>query len=613
MKKSIIIFISIAFVISSSCKGTNDEVGDEISEFILAVEVTNKQTRNMVINNSERTITFDMARTETKTGVNIKLTLAEGVSMILPRQEQANYDLIYPAEIKLLAGGRTVIFTMKTTSVYDPMTVFILAAEVTNRQSRHVVIKNDTKEITFELANTESKTDVNIKLTLAEGVSMVSPAAEQAVYHLENPAQIELVAEDRKVTFAIKAGEFVPQPSPPAKKLVIGMWVPPPPHLTQNEENVKFRYKQIADAGMNMVWGNQWAFPSVPAVLNACHEYGLDFIVGIWVAKTGTVNAAEELARCLNTANTWKNYPAVSAFLMNDEPPASAFDRMAVVRREVDAILPEGKYTVTNLHPSYSGAGAHGTPTYVQYVEDYMAKVQPQVLSFDHYPLTNNTTNLPFYDRRFVSDLIVIRNAAIKYNVPFWGFIQAIGWSWSREPTYNEYRWLCNAHIAFGAKGYSYFLYSAIGTTGGAEGFTNSMLAWNGETTYLYDFAKNVNAEIAGFSDVVMPFTQDGFILTNQDAQMEATVPMNLRRTAYGNLSKIETVGEMMNGCFDLNGQKAVYLFNWSKDRPTIAGLTFNGIVNFQLWGKDGLEVEKAASDLKVSFLPGEAKFLIFM
>jgi len=68
----------------------------------------------------------------------------------------------------------------------------------------------------------------------------------------------------------------------------------------------------------------------------------------------------------------------------------------------------------------------------------------------------------------------------------------------------------------------------------------------------------------------------------------------------------------MLNGCFDLNGKKAVYLFNWSKDAPMSAKLELNGQVYFQLWGKDGLEMEQTASELNVTFMPGEAKFLIF-
>ena len=466
----------------------------------------------------------------------------------------------------------------------------------------------------------ESKTGVNIRLTLADGVTMESPATTQADYDLTTTALIKLLADDRQVVFTIKAGVYEnKQPYEIlSKALVIGIWVPPQPHLLVAENDIKMRFQQVADAGINMVWGNQWTYGAddalTPMVLDACEENGLGFLVSLGIARSGTGDVSAELARSITRVNKYKEHPAVRGFAMNDEPEADAFDRMAQIRSEIDAILPEGKYVTANLFPNYASAAQLGSPDYEMHVETYMQKVQPQVLSFDHYPLTssNNIEDRRSRDLIFVSNLITIRNASVKYDVPFWGFVQAIGWSGMREPTLDEYRWLCNAHIAFGAKGFSYFLYAQPYIGGGGEGFTNAMLDWNGNTTYLYDYAKNINKELAAFTHVVMPAEQDGFILVNQNEQMTATIPANLRKTAYGNLSQIESTGGMLNGCFDLNGQKAVYLFNWGKENSINTRLIFNKNATFELWGKDGLEKEQTATELNVSFLPGEAKFLIF-
>ena len=403
------------------------------------------------------------------------------------------------------------------------------------------------------------------------------------------------------------------------KDLVIGIWVPPPPHLLTTENDIKQRYKQIADAGINFIWGNSWfhipeMYEKMQVILNACAEFGLTIMPALQIDTKSSAFSESELSRCLDLVNQNKNHPAVCGFNMIDEPSANIFDRLAVLRREIDAVLPDGKYTIANLFPNYASSDQLGSPDYETHVDDYMRKIQPKVLSFDHYPLvdTGDPEARNSRDRLFVANLITIRNASTKYHVPFWGFIQSIGWSGMREPTLDEYRWLCNAHIAFGAKGFSYFLYSAIGDTGGREGFTNSMLDWNGNVTYLYDYAKNINKELSGFANIVMPFLQDGFMLVNQNEQMTSTIPASLRRTSYGNLRTIETTGEMMNGCFDLNGQKAVYLLNWSKDASMTARLVFDKNVNFRLWSKEQLEKEDTATTLDVSFIPGEAKFLIF-
>ena len=400
------------------------------------------------------------------------------------------------------------------------------------------------------------------------------------------------------------------------KEFFIGIYVPPQPHLLKTEDDIRMRFKQVADAGINRIWG---FFPyggdneTTPLVLDACAEYGLGFLPYLSLEREGAGDVEAELVRCLARVNKYKDHPGVCGFSLNDEPRASAFDRMAVVRREVDAILPEGKYSFSNLFPNYATEAQLGSNSYEEHVDDYIRKVQPKVLCFDHYPLRPDQQNDWRYEIDFVSNFITIRNASLKYDVPFLGFIQAIGWTGAREPNYDEYRWLCNAHIVFGAKGFSYFLYAMPYDGGGPEGFTNAMLDWNGNLTYLYDYAKNINKELAGYTHIVMKSKQDGFILVNQDVQMMETIPQNLRKTSYGNLSGIETSGAMMNGCFDLDdGRKAVLLFNWNKSDSMNAKLIFKKKEKYEIWGKEGCERKDKTSELDLSFFPGEAKFLLF-
>ena len=231
MKKIIIFFISVFIITNQACDSGNN--GDEISEYILSAEVTNKLVRNVAVNNTSKEITFELARTESRTDVNIKLTLAGGVIMASPKWNPSDYNLMFPAEIELSANGRKLVFTI-TAGVYDPISEFILSAELTNKQVRNMVIDNASKEITFDLAATESKTDVNIKLTLAEGVSMVSPESSQADYNLTTPAEIKLLAEGRQIVFTVKAGVFTPLFDPATKGWVLqtsfgtlkdGIWI----------------------------------------------------------------------------------------------------------------------------------------------------------------------------------------------------------------------------------------------------------------------------------------------------------------------------------------------------------------------------------------------------
>ena len=184
---------------------------DPVSEFINSAEIINKHTRNIVVDNDTRKISFDLSSAETRNDVNIKLTLAEGVSMVEPEKEQDFYDLsALNSTITLsVEDGRIITFSVAAT-LFDPISEFILSAEVTNRDARDLHIDTDAKEITFDLSVAESKSGVNIKLTLADGVAMVSPATPQADYNLTTPAQIILFADKREVIFTVTAGSYDP-------------------------------------------------------------------------------------------------------------------------------------------------------------------------------------------------------------------------------------------------------------------------------------------------------------------------------------------------------------------------------------------------------------------
>ena len=396
------------------------------------------------------------------------------------------------------------------------------------------------------------------------------------------------------------------------KGLYVGIWVTPPPHLLQTTEDIEREYGRLRDAGINLIW-DFWDYgEKLDDVLDVCARFGIDYILSLPVNRYGEGDLDAEINRCLDKAKKYRDHPAVIGFNMVDEPSATIFNRIALVRERVDAILPNNIHTIANLFPDYASPEQLGTNTYREHVEQYMSQVKPGILSFDHYPLSLNPQTDNY--KGFIENLLVIREASFKYDVPFWGFIQAIGYHYHREPSYSEMRWLNNMHILFGAKGYSYFLYSAIGIDGGPEKFTTSALLWDGTTTPLYDMIKALNAEFAAFDRAFIQFTQDGFIPVNMEESVLSAFreDRDLFRKQYGRLVSIETDGVMLNGCFDFNGQKAVYLFNWDMNAPITASLGFDSKVVYELWGKGGIESSGKSAYLSVELEPGEGKFLVF-
>jgi hypothetical protein len=119
MKKSNFLFLIICFFLS--CKGSEPDPPPKIiDKFILSAEVKNKQTVEITVDNSARTIIIELPKTESKNDVVVSLDLAEGVSMVSPAAKEAEYNLESPATIRLSAGNREIAFTMSAKDYVDP-------------------------------------------------------------------------------------------------------------------------------------------------------------------------------------------------------------------------------------------------------------------------------------------------------------------------------------------------------------------------------------------------------------------------------------------------------------------------------------------------------------
>jgi hypothetical protein len=244
------------------------------------------------------------------------------------------------------------------------------------------------------------------------------------------------------------------------------------------------------------------------------------------------------------------------------------------------------------------------------YLATYMRGVKPRILSFDNYPLREANATVDVQTsaiREFINNLVLMRREALEAKIPFWGFIQSVGWPDNRLPTKNEMRWLNNMHVVFGADGFSYFLWADT------DFYTGEPVTSQHLPTMRYDLIKQLNQEFRAYDFMVVPFHQNGFIVRNLDGTYLEAIPKSLQRATFGAVKAIETQGKMINGCFDFQGLKAVYLFNFDMVDPTHARVDFKARTRFELWGKGGRGLEKKdALSLEIFLEPGEGKLLVF-
>jgi len=394
------------------------------------------------------------------------------------------------------------------------------------------------------------------------------------------------------------------------KRLFIGIWSP---NLTSTKEAADIEYKLIADAGINLIWSERYDdYEMAKYKLGISEQLDLKHIVPLWVEpKPNTAMQDADIARWKEIVDKYKDYPAVIGFDMRDEPPYSDLEILYWAREYIEGAITSNKFAICNLHPSWQLDPKYTGPNgYEHYLSTYMEGVKPKILSFDNYPLReiNAAPGVQIKaNRDFINNLILIRDAALKAGIPFWGFIQAVSWPDNRLATKDEMRWLDNMHIVFGADGFSYFLWADV------DFYTGEPVTADHVPTPRYEMIKQLNQELRAYDSKFIPFRQDGFILKNLMANYSEVIPENLRKESYGHLKSIETTGEMINGCFEADGQKAVYLFNFDITKPITAKIIFDSRTDFELWGKGGLEAgKKKSSSLVVSLEPGEGKFLIF-
>ena len=117
---SVITFLFLAvFIFFLACDGSESNPPQMMDTFILSVEVKNKQTGEIKVDNFARTIDIELAKTETKNDVIVSLVLAQGVTMISPATTETEYNLESPATIRLSSGSREVRFVVSA-KYYDP-------------------------------------------------------------------------------------------------------------------------------------------------------------------------------------------------------------------------------------------------------------------------------------------------------------------------------------------------------------------------------------------------------------------------------------------------------------------------------------------------------------
>jgi hypothetical protein len=237
--------------------------------------------------------------------------------------------------------------------------------------------------------------------------------------------------------------------------------------------------RQMADGGFNLVVCN-----SMEELDNA-QRYGLRAqFPGHW---SYLPTQQPELDAVIDQV---RNHPAFYAYTVRDEPNVSDFADVARVVGRLRERDPS-HLAMVNLFPNTASNAYLGTTggdlvtSYNSYLNQYVATVQPSLLSYDHYPFKPTSDS-----GEYLHNLAMVRSTAQQAGVPFMQIVQACSWdaSMARVPTGDEMRFQVYSTLAYGAQGISYYLYTYPGHVGG-------MALPDGTPTELYTAVTPLNHE----------------------------------------------------------------------------------------------------------------------
>ena len=290
-----------------------------------------------------------------------------------------------------------------------------------------------------------------------------------------------------------------------------------------------------------------------------------------------------------------------------------------------------------NLLPNTASKTATGTLNYNEYLAEYEKYVlQPfsenAFVSVDFYPFHRNGSS----DSLWIYCYDKVSALANKYDATLHFYIQsAEGKEFVASLSEADMRYQIYVGLCFGGSRFTYYCYSVPdnshsvtdGTTVPNPMYSACLLDENNQPTHLYDYVKEINAEIQAFAPVfkAYDFTKcmSVYIQDYDDDNFKAELyamntPLDFSDRKY--VKNIKANGNCLVGCFDRTEDEAYMLTNYGyPDETETLEVTItlkNGAKHLAIYGGDGFNgtptvVKAKRGKCTLSIKPGEGKFVV--
>lgn len=356
------------------------------------------------------------------------------------------------------------------------------------------------------------------------------------------------------------------------------------------DEMTEERFREQREAGFTLNFSFCANNEQLKKALDAADKAGMQMII-----TTPELRSEPE-----KTVRQFMDHPAVAGYFLKDEPLASEFAELGAWAKRIQSV-DNKKFCYLNLFPT--GGQAHfdalGVKDYREYISRFDNEVPLPFLSFDHYPIINDSIKAEWYE-----NLEEFSDEARKAGKDFWAFALAtthnVPGGVYPVPTLAMLRLQIYSNLAYGAQGLQYFTYSTP-RDNSIWDFQHGPIGLDGKRTEVYDLIKEMNREIEQIAGVFM----GAKILSVHHTGKQ--IPTKTRRLTLlpDKVKALDTHGSGAIISQLENGDKR-YIVIVNRDYQRAMELTFVADENLQRILKDGSFVPASHYTSTMSVLPGD-------
>jgi len=271
-------------------------------------------------------------------------------------------------------------------------------------------------------------------------------------------------------------------------QIPIMAWLGVPPDLSTLE-----RFEELRESGITHNFSHSRSIEQLAETLDVAEKAGVKMVIHV-----PELNKEPEIV-----VRRFMEHPALAGYYLSDEPGRGSFPGLADRVRTIQAI-DNKHFCYINLLPNHAPPAALGTKTYREHVQQFLKEVPVKILSFDHYPITEDAEGARRINGVWYENLEIVAEEARKADKPFWAFALTVAHFTYPIPTPAELRLQVFSNLAYGAQGIQYFTY-VTPTPYGQNNFHHAPLAYGTfQRTEVFDYIKEVNQEIASLSRVFL-------------------------------------------------------------------------------------------------------------